>query len=51
VEEKENYIQRLFPRVNAINDPEIRKKSLISGGGPGRRVILKELKTSANGSP
>ena len=26
MEEKENYIQRLFPRVNAINDPEIRKK-------------------------
>ena len=26
MEEKENYIQRLFPRGNAINDPEIRKK-------------------------
>jgi putative nucleotidyltransferase with HDIG domain len=26
VEEKENYIQRLFPRINDINDPDIRKK-------------------------
>ncbi len=27
MEEKENYIQRLFSRVNAINDPEIRSSS------------------------